>query len=87
MFDKITGKDNLVKIVTVMLIASILIIVLSIFSEGDDGRKQIIDMDGGSESQLCSILSSIEGVGEVEFPKLTLGKFYSVKYIPKQSLV
>jgi len=66
MFDKITGKDNLVKIVTVMLIASILIIALSIFSEGDDGRKQIIDMDGGSESQLCSILSSIEGVGEVE---------------------
>lgn len=66
MFEKIAGNDNLIKIITIMLITSILILALSIFAETDDGRSQIIDMDGGSESQLCSVLSSIEGVGEVE---------------------
>lgn len=66
MFDKITGKENITKVITIMLIVSIVILALSIFSETDDGRKQIIDMDGGTETRLCNALSSIEGVGEVE---------------------
>lgn len=66
MFEKLTGKENFMKLITVLLIASIVILALSIFTDTSDGRKQIIDMDGGSEEQLCSMLSSIDGVGQVE---------------------
>lgn len=66
MFEKITGKENFIKIITVLLIASVGILALSILTESSDGRKQIIDGDGGSEEQLCSVLSGIKGVGEVE---------------------
>lgn len=66
MFDKFAGKENLTKIITAMLIVSIVILALSIFSESSDGRKQIIDMDGGTETRLCNALSSIEGVGTVD---------------------
>lgn len=66
MFDKIAGKENFIKLITVLLIASIGILALSILTDSSDGRKQIIDLDGGSEEQLCSVLSSIKGVGDVE---------------------
>ncbi|MFR2965460.1 MAG: hypothetical protein ACLTK0_03165 [Anaerovoracaceae bacterium] len=66
MFDKIVGKENFIKLITVLLIASIGILALSILTDSSDGRKQIIDLDGGSEEQLCSVLSSIKGVGDVE---------------------
>ena len=66
MFEKITAKENFIKLMTVLLIASVVILALSIFTENDDGRRQIIDGDGGSEEQLCSVLSSISGVGEVQ---------------------
>ncbi len=48
---------------TVLLIASVVILALSILTETDDGRRQITDGDGGSEEQLCSVLSSINGAG------------------------
>ncbi len=66
MFEKFIDKENFVRVITVLLIASIVILALSILTDTDDGRKQIIDKDGGAEAQLCSILSSIEGAGEVE---------------------
>lgn len=66
MFEKIAGKENFIKLITVLLIASVGILALSILTDSKDGRKQIIDMDGGSEEQLCSVLSGIKGVGEVE---------------------
>ena len=66
MFEKIVGKENFIKLITVLLIASIGILALSILTDSSDGRKQIIDLDGGSEEQLCSVLSSIKGVGDVE---------------------
>ena len=66
MFEKFTGKENFIKIITVLLIASIGILALSILTENSDGRKQIIDGDGASEEQLCSVLSSIKGAGDVE---------------------
>ena len=62
----ILGKINLIKLITALLIASIAIIALSILTESNDGRKQIIDDNGASERQLCSILSTIEGAGSVE---------------------
>ena len=66
MFEKIAGKENFIKLITALLIASIGILALSILTDSSDGRKQIIDIDGGSEEQLCSALSSIKGVGDVE---------------------
>lgn len=66
MFEKFAGKENFIKLITVLLIASIGILALSILTENSDGRKQIIDGDGSSEEQLCSVLSSIKGAGDVE---------------------
>ncbi len=66
MFEKIAGKENFIKLITVLLIASVGILALSIFTGSSDGRKQITDLDGGSEEQLCSVLSGIKGVGDVE---------------------
>ena len=65
MFEKI-GKENFIKIITALLIASIAILELNILTSDSDRRKQIIDGDGGTEEQLCAVLSGIRGVGEVE---------------------
>ncbi|MBQ8563132.1 MAG: hypothetical protein IJ443_04495 [Firmicutes bacterium] len=65
MFEK-AGKETFIKLIGVLLAASVMILVLSIFTSGTDGRKQIIDGDGSREEQLCSVLSSIEGAGQVE---------------------
>ena len=46
MFEKFAGKENFIKLITVLLIASIGILALSILTENSDGRKQIIDGDG-----------------------------------------
>lgn len=66
MFEKLVGKDALIKLITVLLIASVAILAVSILTDSDDGRKQILDADGGSEDALCSILSSIKGADDVE---------------------
>ena len=49
-------------------IVGIIVILLSfdVFSQNNDGRRQIVDRDGGVEADLCMILSDIEGVGEVD---------------------
>lgn len=65
MFDK-AGKETWMKLVGVLLALSAAIMVLSIFTSGNDGRRQIVDTDGGREEQLCSVLSSIEGAGQVD---------------------
>lgn len=65
MFEK-TGKETFIKLISILLIASVAILAVSVLMSPRDGRRQIIDGDGGSEEQLCSILSSIEGAGQVE---------------------
>lgn len=65
MFEK-TGKETFIKLISILLIASVAILAVSVLISPRDGRRQIIDGDGGSEEQLCSILSSIEGAGQVE---------------------
>lgn len=66
MFDqsKIT-KESLMKIITAIIIASIFLLTMSILTDDNDSRKQISDNDGATEATLCSILSEIKGVGEV----------------------
>lgn len=66
MFEKILGKDALVKLITVLLVASVAVLALSILTDSKDGRRQIADLDGGSEEALCSILSGIKGADDVE---------------------
>ena len=63
---KMAVKVNMIKLITVLIIASVAVLALSILTESSDGRKQIIDRDGGSEEKLCSMLSGIKGAGEVE---------------------
>ena len=36
------------------------------FTQSKDGRKQILDEDGGTEEALCAILTDMKGVGEVD---------------------
>ena len=63
---KLSDKDAYIRLIGVLLALSVAFLVLSIFSQDSDGRRQILDEDGGREEQLCAILSSIEGAGQVE---------------------
>ena len=65
MFENI-GKEKYVRLVTILLTAAIAIIALNLLLSGTSGRKQILDGNGGTEERLCSVLSSIEGAGDVE---------------------
>ena len=65
MFEKI-GKENFTRLVTALLIAAIAILALNLLLSDTDGRKQVLDGNGGTEEKLCSVLSSIEGAGNVE---------------------
>lgn len=81
MWDKLKNdknlKDLLVKLITVLFVAVIALLLFDVLTQSKDGRRQIVDMDGGSEysqeegSTLASneemkleqILSEIKGVG------------------------
>ena len=63
---KLSDKDAYLRLIGVLLALSVAFLVLSILSQDSDGRRQILDHDGGREEQLCAILSSIEGAGQVE---------------------
>lgn len=66
MFEKLVSGKHAARFLALVLIGLIVILTLSIFAESKDGRKQIIDMDGGSEERLASVLSGIKGAGEVD---------------------
>lgn len=59
-------KDKAVKITALLIITAVIFLSFDVFTQGRDGRKQVTDGDGGTESELCSILSDIDGVGEVD---------------------
>ena len=65
MIEKI-GKENLIKVITFLLVASVAILALNMLTSSTGSRKQIVDGDGGAEEKLCTVLSSIRGAGEVE---------------------
>ena len=60
------SKDSMMKLMTVLIVASIIFLSLSILTDNDDSRKLISDNNGATESALCSILSEIKGVGAVK---------------------
>ena len=82
MWDKLKNdkyvKDLLIKLVTILFVAAIALLLFDVLTQSKDGRRQIVDMDGGSEYteetmlateeeiRLESILSQMKGVGETE---------------------
>lgn len=65
MFDKV-DKEKLTRAVVLLLVMSITVLALTIITSDSDGRKQIIDKDGGSEERLCAILGEVDGAGAVD---------------------
>lgn len=59
-------KEKGLKVVVILIIAAVVLLSFDVFTQDTDGRRQIVDEDGGVESKLCSILSDIEGVGAVD---------------------
>lgn len=84
MWDKLKNdkfaKELLTKLITVLVVASIALLLFDVFTQNKDGRRQIVDEDGGTEyleseaeqatkreeTRLKEILSDIKGVGEVD---------------------
>ena len=85
MFDKIKDKDYIMRLVAILLITSIGILSLTILSSNNDGRKQIIDRDGGEESKLCAALSNIKGVGKVDVSISVKGSYETVYATEKKT--
>lgn len=59
-------KDKAIKIIALVIIAAVILLSFDVFTQSKDGRRQIVDEDGGMESELCTILADIEGVGDVD---------------------
>lgn len=59
-------KDLVIKIIALLIILSIALLSFDVFTQNKDGRKQIIDEDGGIEAELCNILTDMKGVGAVD---------------------
>lgn len=60
------AKDKFIKALSIIIIVIVILLSFDVFSQNNDGRRQIVDRDGGVEADLCMILSDIEGVGEVD---------------------
>lgn len=59
-------RDKLMKAAAVLIILAVYSCPLSCSRRIATAGKQIIDSDGGTETELCSILSDIDGVGAVD---------------------
>ncbi|MDD4563881.1 MAG: hypothetical protein PHE79_00110 [Eubacteriales bacterium] len=81
MWDKLKNdkylKDLLIKLVMILFVAAIALLLFDVLTQSKDGRKQIVDMDGGTEYskaalaveeeiRLEEILSQMKGVGDTE---------------------
>ena len=59
-------KDKALKLIAFLIIVAVIFLSFDVFTQSKDGRRQIVDQDGGTETELCAILSDIDGVGEVD---------------------
>ena len=80
MWDKLKNdkyvKDLLMRLLTVLFVAAIALLLFDVLTQSKDGRRQIVDMDGGTEyteetalatqeeKRLEDILGQMKGVGE-----------------------
>ena len=61
-----TLKENGVKAIAILIIVGVILLSVDVFTNNKDGRKQIVDGDGGTEVELIAILSDIKDVGAVD---------------------
>lgn len=54
------------RVVIALLVAAIAILSVDVFTRNSDGRRQIIDENGATETSLTAILSDIKGAGDVD---------------------
>ena len=66
MLVKKPDRELLIRILTILVISGIALLTFDVMNENNDGRRQIIDEDGGEETALCAILSDIKGAGLVD---------------------
>lgn len=70
MFEKFKSdpkvKELMIKVIAVLIILSVALLSFDVFTENTDERKQIIDETVDTETQLCNILTDINGVGDVD---------------------
>lgn len=59
-------KEMLMRTFLFAVILAVGFLAIDTFTRGNDGRRQIIDQDGGSETALIQILSDIKGAGDVD---------------------
>ena len=59
------SKENLSKLIAVLIIAAVFLLTMSILTDDKDNRSFIGSNTGGDETALCSFLSDIDGVGNV----------------------
>ncbi len=59
-------KETMVKLIGAIIVASVFLLTISILTDSHDSRRQISDDDGATESALCSFLSEVKGVGDVD---------------------
>lgn len=80
MWDKLKNdkyvKDLLIKLLTILFVAALALLLFDVLTQSKDGRRQIVDMDGGTEYteetalateeeiRLEEILSQMKGVGD-----------------------
>ena len=69
-------KDLLIKLLTILFVAVIALLLFNVLTQSKDGRKQIVDMNGGTEYtdetaltteeelRLEEILGQMKGVGD-----------------------
>lgn len=60
------NKDKALKVIALIIILAVVLLSFDVFTQSKDGRRQIVDEDGGTETELCMILSDIDGVGDVD---------------------
>ena len=58
-----TLKENKLKIIALLIIVGVIFLTIDVFTNSKDGRKQIVDKDGGTEVELITILSDIKDFG------------------------
>ena len=59
-------KDMLMRALVCAVVIAVGFLAVDAFTQGRDGRRQIVDDDGASETALIEILSDIKGEGDVD---------------------
>ena len=62
----LNAKEVMYKLITVIVVILMALLVFQVMTNDKDGRRQIVDEDGGTEASLSTILSDIKGVGDVD---------------------